>query len=204
MNCGGVRFEHDTLLKSPLAASEWISPWKGLSEQDSHILRRKIVSFAISRSQDLSERNDFGQSDLDDLFLTLKAKVDWKKDRPLSDLVRAAERRNAYDNQKLPSEGDIVLFHNQTDRNKNGKLDDWLTGCGIVIEKKDKILTVLTRSEHTPRLTRVTPMKPSVRSKKGTLLNSFLRIPKENDPLNTEYLAGALYAGRIDIVKLVK
>jgi hypothetical protein len=204
--CGGVRYEHDPVSYSPLADMRWESPLADRSrrtaEPDSK-LRRRAVSFALERLTDPSEKSGFGKDDVSDLFAALKVRVDWSKDKPLSTLIRAAQRRDAFDTRKMPLPGDIVLFHNQADQNQNRVTDDWLTGCGIVTEVTGKTFAVMARSGRGPRLIYATPDTPSVRTKNGTVINSFLRVPTPADPLDTEYLAGLLFAGRIDLEKLV-
>lgn len=204
IGCGGVRYTHEGISYSPLAnTSRYASPDAVTDTKSSASIRRDAVAFARKRLETASWKTDFGQTDIADLFAALKARVDWSKDNPLSDLIRAAERRKAFSAADLPRPGDIVLFHNQTDRNGNKTDDDWLTGCGIVTDTKDKTFNALVRTGRGPRSVVVTPGTPSVRVRTGRVINSFLRVPSPADPTDAEYLAGQLYAGRIDIDRLL-
>ncbi len=166
-------------------------------------MRREAVEFAQQRLKQPETIEDFGQTDVADLFAALNSRVDWNPKKPLSDLIRAAERRKAFSADAAPRPGDIVLFHNQTDRNGNRQADDWLTGCGIVTETEGETFAALVRTGRGPRLAYVTPSTPSVRTRTGRVINSFLRVPTPDDPADAEYLAGQLYAGKIDIERLL-
>lgn len=203
--CTGIRYDHTPISYSPTAAARWDSPLHttpaaGAPETS---LRAKAVMFALQRLKSSGPIDDFGQHDVAALFKSLGARVDWSASRPLSDLVRAADRRHAYDAAALPRPGDVVLFHNQSDRNKNRTADDWLTGCGIVIARTGHSFTVLARTTRGPRRVEVSPRSPAVRSHNGKRLNSYLRVPRPEDPAGTEYLSGLLWAGRIDLADLL-
>lgn len=203
--CAGLRYEHEGISYSPLANSKGAGIFDdpAFGGQNALGIRKDAVVFAENRLKEATWKSDFGQTDVADLFDALKARVAWSKDKPLSDLIRAAERRKAFSTEDLPRPGDIVLFHNQSDRNGNRTVDDWLTGCGIVIEIIDKTFIALVRTGRGPRSVYVTFDTPSVRERTGRVINSFLRVPSPADPVDTEYLAGQLYAGRIDIERLV-
>ena len=205
VGCGGVRFEHDPISYSAPAAAFWVSPLEthASAAEPKAPLRRKAVAFAEERARSEAIIRDFGQTDAADLFDALKKRVGWTADKPLSTLIQAAERRDAYDSRKLPRPGDIVLFHNQADRNNNRIADDWLTGCGIVLDRRDRTFTALARTGRGPRVVIVTPQTPSIRSRDGRVINSYLRVPSAADPPDAEYLAGLLFAGSIDITNLL-
>ena len=205
VGCGGVRFEHDPISYSSPAAARWVSPLEKppFATAQKNPLRANAVAFAEKRAHSETSVLDFGCRDIADLFAALGKRVDWDASQPLSNLIRAAERRGAYDARRMPRPGDIVLFHNQTDRNGNHIADDWLTGCGIVLSREADTFRALTRTEHGPRIATVTPKIPSVRTRDGRILNSYVRVPGPNDPPNAEYLSGQLFAGAIDIVKLL-
>jgi hypothetical protein len=175
---------------------------KNFGYDDTSPLRDQAVRFAEQRLLETSIRDDFGQSDLSDLLAALQIRADWSKSKPLSKLVNAAKRRSAYETRELPVRGDIVLFHNQNDRNGNAVADDWLTGSGIVTETVGTTFFALVRTGRGPRLVRVTPDAPAVRKRNGVVINSFLRVPKASDPKDADYLGGLLYAGKIDLKKL--
>ena len=88
--------------------------------------------------------------------------------------------------------GDIVFFHNTTDRNKNGKRDDAFTHIGIV-EEIDSTGTIIFTHLGSKGVVRakMNLYLPTKRSIDGNVLNDYLRRGG-SDPSN---LAGALYAG---------
>lgn len=212
VGCGGIHFEHEPISYSPLADMRRTSPVKSSASslsskaktgRDASTLRQQAVSFAKKRLSASSRISDFGQTDLEAMFTALNARVAWSAEKPLSKLLRAAERRKAFDAQAAPLPGDVVLFHNQTDRNRNSKFDDWLTGCGIVSNVDGPTFSAVVRTGHGPRLVYVTPRTPAVRTRNGRVINSFLRVPSRKDPPDAEYLSGLLFAGCIDLMKLV-
>ncbi|MBN2531034.1 MAG: hypothetical protein JXR76_31900 [Deltaproteobacteria bacterium] len=115
------------------------------------------------------------------------------------DIVKKATRANAYFTREKPQSGDIVLFHNQYDRNRNGKSDDWFTGAAIIIEAGRRTHTAVTRTSGVPRLIRISPRGPMVREFRGKSVNSYVKIPDAHDPTDAQYLSGQLYAGFVDI-----
>ena len=185
------------------------SRWAGVSRSNAHRadipedLRSKLVSRATELLEDEEERPEFGATDLGRILVELKIDLDWQSKHGIDALVRSAQKKQAYSAEGEPRPGDIVLFHNQRDVNGNGENDDWHTGLGIVIKSRGDRFEAVTRTGHAPRRIHVCPNSPSFRMVGGKLVNSFVRIPQKSDPGDTAYLAGQLYAGYIDIDKLL-
>jgi hypothetical protein len=207
VGCGGVRYQSSTASGSsssdkPEKKNSFLERLKNFGYDDTSPLRDNAVKLATKHLNDPAQKDDFGSSDLADILSRLNIHVAWSENKPFSILIRAAEVSDAYDTSAIPMRGDIVLFHNQFDRNKNRIADDWLTGCGIVIKIDGTTFSALVRTGRGPRLVRVTPDAPSVRERNGAVINSFLRVPTGADPKDADYLAGLLYAGKIDLEKL--
>jgi len=145
------------------------------------------------------ERSGYGAQDLEQILGRAIPGLSWRADQGLAALVQIAERAGAFSTDGKPRPGDIALFHNQTDANGNGEADDWLTGCGVVIERDGSRFVAVVRTGHAPREIVAWPDGPAVRLQEGTVVNSFLRVPHRSDPDGTPYLAGTLYAGHIDV-----
>ena len=176
----------------------------GAKQNDSpEDLRLKIVSQAEDLLRGSQEMPEFGAGDLSRVLKKLRVAANWESGQGLNRLVEIARKRRAYRAEGTPRLGDIVLFHNQWDVNGNGENDDWNTGAGIVVKTKGERFEVVTRTGHGPRRVHVWPEKPSSRKIGGELVNSFVRVPEKSDPKDTRYLAGQLYAGFIDVDKLV-
>lgn len=130
------------------------------------------------------------------------AKVDWSPSDGLGELVRLAEKRRAYRVDGAPRDGDIVLFHNTRDANGDKQNNDWHSAAGIVLEVGRPFETQVCVHELSRRV-RAWPNGPAVREYRGEVVNSFLRVPTHDDPPGTTYLSGSLYAGHIDIRRMV-
>ncbi|MFO8071448.1 MAG: hypothetical protein R6V85_06195 [Polyangia bacterium] len=160
----------------------------------------------IAAGEDLvssgSSLPDFGASDLDRILSGLLPGLGWSSAGGLRRLVEIARSRGAYETDGDPEPGDVVLFHNQRDANGNGKVDDWLSGCGIVLERDGPRFVSAVRTGHAPRRAVVWPDGPGRRVVDGEVVNSYLRVPHRSDPAGTPYLAGRMYAGHIDIEEL--
>jgi hypothetical protein len=128
--------------------------------------------------------------------------VTWSPTDGLAALVRQAEQRRAYLVDGSPRAGDIVVFHNTHDANADQQPNDWLSSAGIVVEPGERFEAVLCTADNL-RNVRAWPEGPAVREHRGEVVNSFLRVPSHSDPAGTAYLAGSLYAGHIDIDRLV-
>ena len=162
-----------------------------------------MVAKAMSLLEKGTESPGFGAEDVDRALSDLTVKTPWHADKGLEALVSLARQRGAYDTGGEPLPGDIVLFHNQLDLNANSENDDWLTGAGIVLETSGLTFDAAIRTGHAPRRVTACPDKPSHRTSGDDVINSFVRIPTRADPKDTAYLAGQLYAGHINIEKLV-
>ena len=92
--------------------------------------------------------------------------------------------------------GDLVLFHNTWDADRDGRLDDRWTHIGIVERvEQDGTVTFISRVSRGIERYRMNLLSPSRhRSKDGTLLNDFLRRKRWRDPAATRYLTGELFA----------
>ncbi|MCU0663556.1 MAG: hypothetical protein MUC50_14670 [Myxococcota bacterium] len=128
--------------------------------------------------------------------------VTWSAADGLGKLVHLAQSRRAYRVDGSPKVGDIVLFHNTHDANGDGQNNDLLSSAGIILAGGAKFEAEVCAQG---RLRRVLawPDGLAVREYRGKLVNSFLRVPTHADPAGTAYLAGSLYAGHIDIDRLV-
>ncbi len=144
----------------------------------------------------------FGAEDLETMLNTLDVRAGWRAEQGLDALVSLARKKDAFDNDTRPTPGDIVFFHNEFDANLNGETDDWLTGCGVVVDRHGAQFTAVTRTGHAPRRVVVSADGPAVRMVEGEIVNSYLRVPSRADPADAAYLAGQLYAGYVDIEKL--
>jgi hypothetical protein len=130
------------------------------------------------------------------------AKVDWSASNGLGELVRLAEKRRAYRVDGAPRLGDIVLFHNTRDANEDKQNNDWHSAAGIVLQAGRPFESRVC-VQGLSRLVRAWPNGPAVREHRGEVVNSFLRVPTHDDPPGTAYLSGSLYAGHIDIRRMV-
>ena len=146
----------------------------------------------------------YGAYDLASILDTAIPNLGWRANKDLEDLVARAQKRGAYLTGGRSKPGDIVLFHNQRDANGNGELDDWLTGCGVIVDNMGPRIVVITRTGHRPKKIVAWPDGPATDRVNKREINSFIRIPHRSDPKGTEYLAGQLYAGHIDVDALAE
>ena len=165
-------------------------------------LRREAVRFANALIQRADTSAGYAAEDVANMLKFIGIHLTWSPESDVVALTRAARRQHAYKPDGLPLPGDIVLFHNQWDRNGNQKGDDWLTGCGVVVVRSADRFEAVIRTGHRPRRVVVSPGMPSVHRKDGVIINSFVRLPTRTDRADTEYLAGQLFAGFIDLDKL--
>jgi hypothetical protein len=164
-----------------------------------HDPRAAAIQGARALLSTTEERSGYGAQDLERILARAIPGIEWRASQGLAALVETAERAGGFTTDGRPRPGDIVLFHNQVDANGNGEVDDWLTGCGVVIERDGGRFRAVVRTGHAPREIVVWPDGPAVRQLDGEVVNSFLRIPHRSDPDDTPYLAGTLYAGHIDV-----
>jgi hypothetical protein len=100
--------------------------------------------------------------------------------------------------KEIPNAGDLVFFHNTSDRNKDHRNNDWYSMIGIVEKVDDDgSVTFITFSFGQVKRFVMNLYHPQVRreEKTGKVLNDFLRIKRLDDPEYTQYLSGELYAG---------
>jgi hypothetical protein len=164
--------------------------------------REAMIGRARALMGNPAQRPGYGAADVSRMLGEVIPGLGWEAGHGLQALVDRAGRAGAFDTDGDPEPGDIVLFHNQVDANGNGEADDWLSGCGVVVERHGPRFTAVVRTGHAPREVVGWPDGPNARIADGRLVNSFLRVPHRSDPAGTQYLTGALYAGHIDIDNL--
>ena len=211
-SCGQTGTAHH---HTPFARTDWepLTPARSLtnsqtSKSTSHSedmgdIREQMVVKAEDLLENGSESPGFGAEDLETIFSSIGVDVNWQASSRLDALVSLAKKKGAYKTDSGPDAGDVVLFHNQVDANGNGLVDDWLTGCGVVVDLNRPKFDAVVRTGHAPKLVTVWPDGPSRNTVSSETVNSYLRVPNRSDPQDTMYLAGQLYAGYIDIEQLV-
>lgn len=166
-------------------------------------LRARIVAAAEALLEEAPARpGDYGVADLEAILRATLPDLGWRASEGLPALARRAERAGALATDGRPEPGDVVLFHNQRDANGNGVVDDWYTGCGVVVSRDGDRFAAVARTGHAPRRVVAWPDGPARRVVDGDPANSFLRVPHRFDPADTPYLAGRLYAGHVDVERL--
>jgi hypothetical protein len=222
-SCGAPPKKREPRYHSPLVSSVWGPPAPRRSAKPAHRpdsdaktetgdggmatavppdIREQMAAEAMSLVNSEGESGDYGTGDLGIVMGKVVKQVEWRADRGLKALVDLAGKKSAYYTDGRPLLGDVVLFHNQMDANGNGETDDWLTGCGVVIDSRGDRFDVVLRTGHHPRRISAWPSGPKRRVVDGEIVNSYLRIPHRSDRPDVQYLAGALYAGHIDIEEL--
>jgi hypothetical protein len=164
-------------------------------------VRERMIAAARRWLADGAERPErgFGARDLDAILDEAIPRLSWSAADGLDALVAAAKKGGAYRASGRPRAGDVALFHNQYDADADGAADDWLTGCGVIVETDGPRFTAITRTGHAPRAIVAWPDGPAVERLDGDKVNSYLRIPSRSDPKDAEYLAGDLFAGYLDV-----
>lgn len=165
-------------------------------------LRARMMRAALALADRIGGGSGYGAEDLEAMLVAAGAKIPWSAAQGLGALVGEARAHRAYRTKEDAEPGDVVLFHNQWDANGNGAADDWLTGCGVVVERTGRRLFAVVRTGHAPRRIALRPDGPGRRIVNGKKVNDYLRIPTRSDPKDATYLAGQLYAGHIDIEAL--
>jgi len=95
-----------------------------------------------------------------------------------------------------PRPGDLLLFHNTRDRNRNGALDDRHTATGVVVKTAKGRTTFIFLRGRRARAGVLNLRRPHHRRLNGTRIqNTYLRSIHPSDPPGTRYLAGELLAG---------
>ncbi len=175
---------------------------KGSNRSGIRGLRNRMVKEAEAIVARGAVKDDFGARDLEAILHRVDVSVTWTAGQGLDRLVATAKKKRAYHTRGAPREGDIVLFDNQWDANINGRLDDRLTGCGVVTWTDGEKFQAIVRTGNAPRRVTAWPGGPARRIVDGEKVNDFLRVPSRSDPVDTPYLAGQLYVGYIDIDQL--
>ena len=214
--CGGSFSFEGPVHKIPFARTEWEplishrTPDAQDKEEssDDKIDNGDIRSKMAARANELLDasprHSDYGTHDLKTILDSVMPGHGWTASRGLSSLVDRAKSAGAYHTSARPDRGDIVLFHNQVDANGNGEIDDWLTGCGVVVDTRGRRFEAVIRTGYAPRRIIAWPDGPDTTMIDGRKANSFIRVPHRSDPSGTAYLAGRLYAGFIDVEALAE
>ncbi len=161
--------------------------------------RKKMVEGALELYEQAAVGDDFGQKDLERLLDEAEIRAGWTASRGIASLVSTAKRRDALEHEGDIRPGDIVLFHNVADHNGNGLNDDWLGAVGVAVARDGELVEAVVRTKNAPRKVVLSPGGPRARTLDNRVVNSYLRIPSRDDPPQTDYLAGRLYAGHIDL-----
>jgi len=203
--CGSVDMANTPLHTSPLFRTGWNGgpiirsggPVSDLDPVDGDF-RHRTAAFARNWFASGTPGDDRGSG----LVAAVLRDPAWRTCASFSGLVaivEAAQKKNAYRTGSELQVGDIALFHNQVDRNANGREDDWFTGAGIVVETQRGRCTVVTETGGIQRRIVLSPDGPMTHMHDGSVINSFIRRPARFDPPDAEYLSGQLYAGYIDV-----
>lgn len=93
--------------------------------------------------------------------------------------------------------GDLVFFDNTWDYNRDGITNDPLTHVGIVErQEKDGTVVFISRVAGSIERYRMNLALPHVhRTLEGRILNDYIRRRELDDPSDTAYLTGQLFAG---------
>lgn len=91
---------------------------------------------------------------------------------------------------RRPEPGDLAFFHDTTDRNRNGRVDDPWTHVAIVEAVTGNEVTMIEHGNHG-----ITRLRLNLRWRHSHRLNSILRVPRANDPPGVQYLSGELLSG---------
>lgn len=100
-----------------------------------------------------------------------------------------------------PRVGDLVIFDDTWDRNRNGALDDPATHAAIVIgfEPNGTVL-VYNRVRSGHRVFRMNPRYPERLTLNGRRINDFLRRKRKTDPKGTRHLTGGLLSAYVRVL----
>lgn len=158
-----------------------------------------MVEKALLLHETGASGGDFGQADVEQILEQIEIRTEWTAPRGIDALADLAARRGALASNADIAPGDIVLFHNVADHNGNRLNDDWLGAVGIAVARRGNVVEAVVRTGNAPRKIVLFPGGPGVRALDKRVVNSYLRVPSRDDPPQTDYLAGRLYAGHIDI-----
>lgn len=185
-----------------LSATEVRNDSSILKQIVNHAKRRLTQSLSGEKKNDV-DRRKFGATDIQDIFSQIGYVTCWQEAKDVAGMAKIATRTRAYKTTLAPQQGDLVLFHNQFDRNRNGQSDDWFTGIAIVTEVRGKRRLAITRTGYGLKEIVVSTEGPMVHTFDGESVNSFVKVPTPHDPVDAQYLAGQLYAGYIDSEQLI-
>ena len=92
--------------------------------------------------------------------------------------------------------GDLVFFDNTWDYNDDGRVNDPLTHVGIVERQEgDGTVVFISRVAGAIERYRMNLALPNIhRTAEGRVLNDYIRRKHPNDPADTAYLSGELFA----------
>ena len=111
-------------------------------------------------------------------------------------MYRHADNTGTIYHSTTPAIGDLVFFHNTSDRNGDGRNNDWFAHVGIV-ESVNNQGTISVLSYLNDEVSRIYMNLEYAEEEErdGVRINSSLRVRNRNDPEYTRYLAGELFAG---------
>ena len=179
---------------------------KGHVESPHESDRKKIVRAAYNMLENRAGDTLSTAGALDSILqrARLESRIGWKPSDGIDNLVDIAKRKKAYHGTGRIKAGDIVLFHNVSDVNSNGKDDDWFCAAAVVVRSRGWRKVAVGKIGSMLKEIYLDPDDPHRRRlDNGTVVNSFLRKPSRSDHRFQMYLAGELLAGFIDIEELL-
>lgn len=116
-------------------------------------------------------------------------------------IYHAYKNRSWNDVNRKPRTGDLILFNNTYDKNRNRKWDDRLTHVAIVtgIEENGTIVMIHHVNSGIRRY-RMSFEKRNVSIQNGVRYNNALRVRPRKDPNRAKYLTSNLFYRYIDII----
>lgn len=120
----------------------------------------------------------------------------------IPELYRACRAQGEIYHSNRPNIGDILFFHNTEDINQDGRNNDWYTLVGIIeAVRRDGTIDFLVYHRGQVGRRHINLDEAGRHSStSGEILNSRLRIARDDDPPFTQYLAGQLFAGFCNIL----
>lgn len=120
-----------------------------------------------------------------------------KARRSVPTLFRECKEVGKIYHSSTPDVGDIVFFHNTTDRNDDGRNNDWYTFAALVESTDDdgRVTLLGYRGAEIDRFYANLENPDTSKSRHGETVNTQLRPRRDDDPPYTQYLAGQLFAG---------
>lgn len=116
-------------------------------------------------------------------------------DNAVTAMWRTAVANGAF-HEGPPLPGDLVIFRETYDRNRDGKVNDGLTHVGVVESvDEDRVVTFIHRGGKGVARARVDPSRPNVRQDEtGKVINDWVR---HRDRTGASRLAGELFVGYV-------